>query len=406
MGDSKNQKNDEIYFENVHLNADKVAVTLNQTNSEHSKADLKHKLLKQRGIFYSLAAALFISFSGILTKYCTYFNGSEITAIRYFFQFVVMFLIAIYKKEKLFGEVEQRKILIFRALFGTIGLLVITLSFKLIDPSDTISLVNSSIIIVSVMSRVILKEKYTICHLLALTMTFIGVMLIAQPSFLISKTSHKTNETFSSQNETQLEIERMDLNRYLGIGFGLTGAFAASVVSILLKKLANNKVHFSIAIIYASYLGLPVCSLISFILLYTGKEVKPLISYFELLIQIGITVLAAISGLTGQACMNFAFLHEDVTKVSLVRSTDVLFTFLFQYIVLNIHSNLFSVLGAMLILVSVVMIMIYKIMDQRYIKKHRDYIELKKLKAKGHKIETHDKIVRPNIVKKILFFKF
>ncbi|RNA00396.1 solute carrier family 35 member G1 [Brachionus plicatilis] len=315
MEDSKNQeKANAINLENVYLNPEKLVPPSDQTSDENLKIGFKHKLFKHRGIFYSLAAALFISFSGILTKYCEYFNGSEIAGIRYFFQFTVMLVFAVCHKEKLLGEAGQRKILMFRALFGTIGLLVITLSFKLIDPSDTISLVNCSIIIVSVLSRIILKEKYTICHLLALTMTFSGVLFIAQPSFLISKKSH-LNKTNLVQNNT-IESQDADFNRYLGIGFGLVGAFAASVVSILLKKLANNKVHFSIAIIYASYLGFPVCSLISFILLYTGQEVKPYI-------KVGIAVLSAISGLMGQACMNFAFSHEDVTKVSLCVGSSV-----------------------------------------------------------------------------------
>ncbi|CAF0946006.1 unnamed protein product [Brachionus calyciflorus] len=124
-----------------------------------------------------------------------------------------------------------------------------------------------------------------------------------------------------------------------------------------------------------------------------------------------LTLLSSFSGLFSQVCMNLAFLYEDVTKVSLVRSTDLLFSFILQYLLLDIHSNLYSVTGALLILTSVTMVMIYKIMDQKYVKKHKDYLESKKLKLNksdqnAEENSPDENIVKPSLFKKILFYKF
>ncbi|CAF0988720.1 unnamed protein product [Brachionus calyciflorus] len=316
-----------------------------------NKNKIKNVSYRHMGFIYALLSAFFFALSGTITKYCYYFNGSEQTAIRYLIQLVIMLIIGVYRGENLLGENGQRKILFFRACFGTTGLLFITISYKMIDPSDTVSLVNCSIIIVSVLSRLVFKEKYSMCHLVALSLTSIGVVLISQPSFLINKKIDK-NEDY--------------MKRILGIIFALIGAFCTATVSILLKKLANQKVHYCVAIIYASYLGLPVCSIISFYLLFIGKERKSYIDFKSLLFQCALAFLSGLSGLLAQIFKNVAFNYEDVTKVSLIKSTDLFFSFFLQFFMLNIHPNMFNLIGALLILGSALIVIIKKILESKF----------------------------------------
>ncbi|CAF0945996.1 unnamed protein product [Brachionus calyciflorus] len=212
--------NDNKTLENHLLNKEKNlnVEILEIQNEQRPSIKIKDRILRQRGILYALSAAFFISLSGAITKYCYYFNGSEITTVRYLIQLIIMFIIGVYRKENLLGESGQRKILFLRAVFGTVGLLLITISFKMIDPSDSISLVNCSILIVAILSRLILKEKLTLCHLVALTMTSIGVILISQPSFLIPKKTkiNNNNNNTSNYNETIQLDEKEHFNRILG----------------------------------------------------------------------------------------------------------------------------------------------------------------------------------------------
>ncbi|CAF0810789.1 unnamed protein product [Brachionus calyciflorus] len=356
---------------------------------------------KHKGIFYALLASFFFALSGNITKYCYYFNGSEQASIRYVFQLIIMLIIAIYRKENLLGEKDERGKLFLRAFLGFTGLLSSTLSYKIIDPSETVSIGNSRILIIAILSRLILKEKLTLCHLVALVMTSMGVILITQPSFLIQK---------NTSNSTLTIGEEIQIKRIMGISFALIGACCAATVSILLKKLANKKVHYSVSIIYASYLGLPICSLISIILLYTGNEKKPEIDTISLIYQYLMAILSGLVGLFAQVCINLAVITEDVTKVSLVKSSDLFFSFILQYFLLDIHSNLYSVSGALLILASVTMVMIYKIIDQKFTEKHKEYFAIKQFNYSNKNNQGQralsENIVKPSLFKKILFHKF
>ncbi|CAF0911128.1 unnamed protein product [Brachionus calyciflorus] len=374
-------------------NLEKKIVTNHDKNTNDivkndlNQVKIKDKILRQKGIFYALSAAFFIALSGAIAKYCTYFNGSEQTAIRYLVQLILMLIIGVYRRENLLGEYGQRKILFFRGVFGTIGLLLITISFKTINPSDTVSLVNCSIIIVSVLSRFILKEKFTICHLVALTMTSIGVVLISQPSFLMKN------------NELHKEMSReICLKKLMGMCFALIGAFCSATVSILLKKLANKKVHYSIAVIYASYIGLPICSAISLFMLFTGRVKKPDLSGLCLVYHFSLAISSSLAGLFAQIFMNLAYSIEDVSKVSLISSTDLLFSFILQYFFLKINSNLLSVVGALFILVSVFIIMVFKMIDQKYSKK------VKSINCEENNYQEN--LIKCSFFKKILFYKF
>ncbi|CAF1049373.1 unnamed protein product [Brachionus calyciflorus] len=314
-----------------------------------SEINLKNRILRYQGILYAFIAIVSIALSRTSVRYCYYFNASEITTLRYLFQFIIMLIIAIYRGENLLGEASDRKILFLRATFGTIGLLTNTISLKMIDPADSASLGSCSIVIVYILSRLILKEKLTLCHLLASFMTLMGVFLISQPSFLVPKI--KTN----AFNESNGFRKKENFNRIIG----------------------NEKKH----------------------------EV-------DTIYLINRSIFAIVSSLTGlfsQVCINLAFLHEDVTKVSLIRSTNLLFSFIFQYFLLDIHSNLYSVSGALLILFSVTMILIYKINDQKYVIKYKDYLESKKLIKNEQNDEENYQVentVKPGLILRILFFKF
>ena len=54
------------------------------------------------------------------------------------------------------------------------------------------------------------------------------------------------------------------------------------------------------------------------------------------------------------------------------------------------------------------MVIAYKIMDQKFIEKHIDYLDAKKLKKNksDNQFIVRQNFVKPNLFKKVLFFKF
>jgi drug/metabolite transporter (DMT)-like permease len=139
------------------------------------------------GFSLSMVASVFQTASNILLRKTYFFNEFDNSTIRFVVQLLVGISIAIVTKNSLVGKRTDLKLLLGRGAISGIGLSAFYASIKLIDPSDAISLFSCNVIFVAILSRIFMKEKFTVLHLLALVFVVFGVFLITQPSFLIAK---------------------------------------------------------------------------------------------------------------------------------------------------------------------------------------------------------------------------
>ena len=142
-----------------------------------------------------------------------------------------------------------------------------------------------------------------------------------------------------------------------------------AVIGVLLKRLANDKIHYSIVTIYASYFGLPLSLLISGLMIFTGLEKKDAVILADkeaVTAQIVYSILASVIGVLQQVFFNISLKHEEASKIAIIRSTDFFFTFLFQYLWLNIETNIYNGLGCVFIIAGAILILVYKILDKKY----------------------------------------
>ena len=147
------------------------------------------------GIFFALLASLSLSMTQIFTKKANFFSGSDIGAFRFFMQLICMLIIAHFANQALLGPKNMRKILLFRGVLGTIGMLSSFYSLKLLNPSDTTALMHLNIVIIPIIARFYLKEKFRIINLLSLILSILVVFFIAQPSFIFKR---KNNFVFQN----------------------------------------------------------------------------------------------------------------------------------------------------------------------------------------------------------------
>ena len=84
----------------------------------------------------------------------------------------------------------------------------------------------------------------------------------------------------------------------------------------------------------------------------------------SVLYQILFALVAAVFGVLAQILMNLSLKYEGATKVTLIRSTELVFSFLFQYLLLNINANLYSVLGSVLILVATLLTVFFQFLKK------------------------------------------
>ena len=225
-------------------------------------------------------------------------------------------------------------------------------------------------------------------------------MLISQPSFLIKPFDSKLGVNLTSQHNSSSYIHTETTNgmsshlkTYLGISMALFSALASSIVSILIKKLTNIKAHFSILIIYAAYVGLPTSLLISLGMHLMGAQKSRyshamMYSAYELSCQIFYSISSALTGIVGQILLTTSFKHEDPTKIAILRSTNLFWAFLLQYIFLGIEANMFSLIGVVLIFTAILFSILAKVAE-------------KKLSRKNEASEKSS-----SLIERILFFDF
>jgi drug/metabolite transporter (DMT)-like permease len=194
--------------------------------------------------------------------------------------------------------------------------------------------------------------------------------------------------------EQDKNIKTNNLFMYIGILLALLGALTIGIVETTIKKLCIEKVHYSISIIYGGYFGIPISLLISVFFYSTGLHAHSSSTLLindpiEILIQIGYSFLSGFFGVMAQLFLNFALAYEDASKIAIFKTTDLIFTFLFQFYLVGIKKDLYSSLGAFLILFGTFLILVYKFLDK---------------KLSNNNVNNNQN--HSNIFLKILFFKF
>ena len=119
---------------------------------------------------------------------------------------------------------------------------------------------------------------------------------------------------------------------------------------------------------YVSYLGLPISFLISLITYLTDGQKHDMTLVQDLasiLYQIGFLIMAGTSSVLSQLLMYVSLKYVDPSKFSILRATDLLYAFLFQYLFLNIFPNLFNFIGAILILFATILIILFQMLEKK-----------------------------------------
>ncbi len=246
-------------------------------------------------------------------------------------------------------------------------------AITLINPSDVVTIMHTSVVITAFLSRFFLKEKLTFGHLVASILSSIGVILITKPNFIFDKTPQiqpKNSSLFLSQNSTEaISQQTSDQNVfYLGIGLSFLTAVILSFLYIIIKKLWNAKVHWAVNTIYISWFGIPSSFLTSFILIKLEKfhmnfDQEKFDLPYDILIAISISLISLI----GQVMVSLSLKYEDASKMALVKTIDVFFAAVLQYFLLNILMDVLSVFGASSIVFGTIFVFLFQILEAKYL---------------------------------------
>ncbi|KAJ8679875.1 hypothetical protein QAD02_015662 [Eretmocerus hayati] len=289
------------------------------------------------GIFLALLSGIFFTISSALVKGITNVDPMVLLITRAVIQIVMMLTIAWKNSHHLLGPQGQRGLIHMQGLVGGMTLSLLYISFRRLPLGDATTVIFSSPIIVMIMSFIWLKEPCGFLRIAVMGSLVLGVILIAQPPFI-----------FEMQEDTLY-----DATGYTCAVFATI--FTAMNIVVMRKCL---EIHYSVVVLNLSVWSL-ISAIIFLIILPTDN---PAMDFRDKLfipcdfITLSMIMLVAVTGLLGQILIANSLKIESAGKVSVTRSLDIILAYVIQIYFFEEVPTMTSIIGALLILSSVVTI--------------------------------------------------
>lgn len=281
------------------------------------------------GLLYAFLATVFFSIITLLVKTIQGIHAIEISAIRCFFQMLFIVPLLIYHKTGFLGPRDKRVFLVLRGFIGSNAMILLFYAVQQMPLADATVIMFSNPVFTSLLAWVFLKEKCTIWDCVFTVFTLTGVILIARPPFLFG--------------ERIRGIEGNYTNHIKGTIAAFAGAIAAACTFVILRKMGKS-VHYYLSVWYYAVIGFVESTITVSVL---GEWKIPSCGRDRWML-----VLIALLGIVGQTFLTKALQIEKAAPVALMRTIDVVLAFIFQFIFFNRAPTLWSLGGALCIVVS------------------------------------------------------
>ncbi|XP_069095947.1 solute carrier family 35 member G1 [Pleurodeles waltl] len=292
-------------------------------------ADTEKKPCPGLGILFTLFSTLLFSTGALLVKKVENVHSVEISLIRCIFQILFILPLLIYYKTGFIGPKGQRIYLVLRGFLGSSAMIMLYYALQSMPLADATVITFCSPAFTSIFACIFLKEKCTLWDVFFMAFTISGVVLIARPPFLFG---------------THFEGIEGDYTTHLkGTLAAVASAIGAASTIVVLRKMGKS-VHYSLSIWYYAVFGLIECTIALFIMNEWTIPFCGIDRWF--LVAIGLL------GLGGQTFLVKALQVEKAGPVAVMRTMDVVFSFIFQYLFLNYSPTWWSVGGALCVVAS------------------------------------------------------
>ena len=239
-----------------------------------------------------------------------------------------------------FGTRKVFPIVLARGVIGGVGLLLYFYTMASIPLGDATSVLALSPVITVVASSVVLGEQLTSSVLAAAFATVIGAVLIAKPTLLF----HAAADGSTSMHN----------NNPWGYITGLCGSCTASAVVMLVRMAGTTGGVHTLQLLFSWCL---FGSLYAVIILLTGagggEDAGAIFSWPSSPQATIYVAFMVVFGVIGHFCMNYGGQFAPAGLSSIVRASLVLWGYCFEFFVFRQVPDVWTVLGALLIVSSV-----------------------------------------------------
>ena len=289
----------------------------------------EHKIpTKYKGIVFIILSALCFAFMNLFVR----LSGDIPSLQKCFFRnFVAVFFalgVLLKNKQSLKFKKGNLKLLIFRSLAGTVGILGNFYAIDHIPLADASILNKMSPFFVIVFSFFVLKERLTFLQGAAVCIAFIGSLFIIKPSF-----------------------QNIDLiPSAAGLLGGMGAGFAYTMVRLLGKRGESGSY---IVFFFSAFSCLVTLPFLIF-------DFHPM-EWWQVLSLIG----AGLAATGGQFTITAAYYHAPAREISVYDYSQIIFATLLGFIILGELPDIYSFIGYIIIISMAVLMFIYNNKPQR-----------------------------------------
>ena len=262
------------------------------------------------GILCAVFAGLVYAFNTLLVKMIETSGALQMSASRCVLQSLILLPYATYMSKRgsldIIGSRGMLKFLIIRATTGSIGSILLYQSIRRIPVGDAVTLLFTSTIFAALLAFFFLKEPLQILDAIMIGLTLCGVVMISKPTLLFGG---------SFQGGTSAG------GVIAGVAFGLASGFLNGCTMVVLRKLGKQKTDPSLNILYYSFLGSVITTIM---VVVTDSFQLPCLN------EVPYISLLAITGIGGQILLTLGLQHERAAVIPAVRSLQIVFVYILQ----------------------------------------------------------------------------
>ena len=262
----------------------------------------------------------------------------EIVFARSIVQLILVIPALVYSKVPLINDKSHIPSLIIMGICGFLSVTFIYLGIDKVPLGDATVIQFTSPVFTSLFAYLILQESCAILDAVCGLLSFVGIIIVARPSFIFGERFGHVSVMFHSGRIPRDMKEKLYL---MGIGFVLLGAVFLSLYYVLTRKVGQN-LHYLLNIFYPSLLGsifIPIMMLPYDHLMFPGCWKARVCM-----------LLVGVCGYLGLILLSQSLKLEEAGPLILVRNLDIIYAFLLQYTFWGILPTWWSMLGAIVII--------------------------------------------------------
>lgn len=289
---------------------------------------------KNKAIILMIISALSFAAMSTFVKLA----GNNIPSVeKSFFRNLVSCAVAFYlirkSGDRLFGKSENRKYLILRALFGTLGIIANYYAIDRLILSDANMLNNLSPFFVVIFSFLFLKEKITKKQVIILCVAFFGSLFIIRPTFSLTVIPSLV---------------------------GVSSALCAGAAYTFVRYLGGRENGPTIVFFFSFF---SIVATAPFVI----ADFKPF-THIELFYLLMAGVVASVA----QFALTAAYKYAPAKEISIYNYSQIIFTALIGFLLFNQIPDVWSIIGYIIVLgASFYMFLYNKKLDQNIEEKNK-----------------------------------